>query len=55
MPVTQRAIDPSRQGDRGNKSRGNGDKSKGGGRAAATVAVPSIFGFKPFITLNPCL
>jgi hypothetical protein len=31
VPVTQRAIDPSRQGDRGKKSRGNGDKSKGGG------------------------
>ena len=30
-PVTQRAIDPSKKGDRGNKGRSNGDKAKGGG------------------------
>lgn len=31
-PVTQRAIDPAPKSERGNKSRSNGDKAKGGGK-----------------------
>jgi len=30
QPLTQRAIDPSSRSERGNSSRNNGDKAKGG-------------------------
>lgn len=30
VPVTQRAIDPSPKSERGNKTRSNGDRAKGG-------------------------
>ena len=33
-PVIQRAIDPSSKSDRGQKSRSNGDRAKGGGKAS---------------------
>lgn len=31
-PVTQRAVDPSHRSDRGNKTRSNNDRAKGGDR-----------------------
>ena len=31
-PVIQRAVDPSQKSDRGQKSRSNGDRAKGGGK-----------------------
>jgi hypothetical protein len=30
-PIIQRAVDPSSKSERGNKSRSNGDRAKGGG------------------------
>ena len=30
-PITQRAVDPSNKSDRGNRSRSNSDRGKGGG------------------------
>ena len=32
VPITQRAVDPSPSSDRGQQSRSNGDKAKGGGQ-----------------------
>ncbi len=31
QPMIQRAVDPANKPDRGNKSRSNGDRAKGGG------------------------
>jgi hypothetical protein len=34
-PVTQRAVDPTSKSDRGQKTRSNGERAKGGGKEGA--------------------
>ena len=45
-PVIQRAVDPSQKSDRGQNTRSNSDRAKGGGKAAASGGRGGSVNFK---------